>query len=460
MNGAGKALFGGTLVAVVTSFPYVLHLREALPGGVFDGPRQLLLWLPWQLHANVHAGRGLFECAAFPVVAHPLLEIIGNPGAALLLAPLHALGEPVLAWNLGILLLGASNAIAAWWLASTVRGAAPWLAALLVSGAWGWSQLSSGATPVGWLAPGLVAAALARTDHARASFALGLLGALTAPLPTAICLLWSGHWGRAAACVGALMMVPPLGATGELPGFTLGSLSWPGAGATVALPLATLGLLAVLASRKRPVLAAALALALVGAAGSVAVEAYSVRWPAFPAPRSIVAAVSLTALLTALPFLRPRGVLAPVLALLLAVEPTLQTRSGQPGTPWTGAVLNVPAVFARMDATRSGVLLQLPFGGVTEGAVGWIPFHHRPVTGGPGETRDGLVREAMRAAIARDPVFQAASLAVESNEPVALRGGWEWALLYGDDTESRRRARAVFGEPTTTEPGLWAWKLR
>lgn len=460
MNGAARALLGGTLVAIVTSFPFVFHLSEALPGGAFDGPRQLALWLPWQIQANVAAGYGPFDGRSFPLVGQPLLGIVGNPGVAVLLAPLQALAAPVLAWNLGILLLAVSNAVGAWWLASTVRRGSPWLAALIVSGAWGWSQLGAGQAAVGWLAPGLMAAVASRRGHEKTAVVLGIVGGLTAPLPTAVCMVWLRRPVLFGLCLAAFVKFPPAGMAGELPGFTLASLSWLKAGGTVAVPLATLGLLALLAARKRAIFAAILALVLIAAAGSAKVGEYVVSWPTFECPRYVVAAVSLGAFLLALPYLRVRGPTALLVAAFLAVEPTIQTHLGQPALPWTGAVFKVPTVFSQFDPTRDGILLQLPFGGVTEGAVGWIPFHHRPITGGPGETEEGITRAAMRSAISRDPVFQAASLALESNEPVALRGGWDWAILYGDDTQSRRRARAVFGEPTTMEPGLWAWKLR
>ncbi|MFN7142919.1 MAG: hypothetical protein ACK4YP_04030, partial [Myxococcota bacterium] len=98
MRRALGALLGSVAITLVATFPFVLHLADALPGGRLAGGSQRAFWLPWQVYANVVSGRGLDDSSGFlPVADTGLFGLGGNPATALLLAPLHGLNHPVLA---------------------------------------------------------------------------------------------------------------------------------------------------------------------------------------------------------------------------------------------------------------------------------------------------------------------------------------------------------------------------
>lgn len=446
---SGEAAICGAVLAVATTFPYVLHLRDALPGGVFDGPRQHLLWLPWQIWDNIRLGRGLPDSRSLPTLEMDLWQIVGNPGPALLIAPLHALGEPMVAWNLGVLLLLALNFAGAWRLARSFAGAPTLTFALLAGGGWATTQVTAGAAYLAFVAPAFFAAAAFREGRTRAGTAWALLGALLAPIPALVTLVWCGRRLLAAACLLAFVLFPPLGGEPSPLTFTTASLVWPGAGATSALSLGVLGMIIVVARRRRGAALVLLALLLL-AATPVAVDGFVLPWPTLPPERLVVSLVTLVAALFALPHLRLRGAFAVLVPAFLFVEPRLQVALGQPALPWTGVSIRVPAAIAAIGAERgNGIVFQLPLGGVVDGAVGYIPFHHHGVSGGPGETMPGRAREKVLAQLDDEPG------STRIVPPAA-----DWALLFGDDTEDRREARAILGEPTMTEPGLWAWRLQ
>lgn len=446
---AGEALICGVALAVATTFPYVLHLRDALPGGVFDGPRQHMLWLPWQIWDNLRLGRGLPDSRSLPTLDMDLWQIVGNPGPALLMAPLHAIGEPMIAWNLGVLALVALNFAGAWRLARTFAGVQPLTFALLAGGGWAMAQLTAGAAYLAFLAPAFFAAAAFRQGAGRAGTVWALVGALLVPIPTLLALLWCGRRLLAGVCVVAFVLFPPLGGEPTALRFTTASLVWPGAGETTALSLGVLGCLVVVARRRRAV-ALALSALLLLAGTPVAVDGFVLAWPHLPPERLVVSVVTLLAALLALPHLRLRGAVAILVPLFLFVEPRLQVALGQPALPWTGVSIRIPESIAAIGAERgTGIVFQLPLGGVVDGAVGYIPFHHHGVSGGPGETIPGRARDKVLAQLSEQP--RGGRLVPQSAD---------WALLFGDDTEDRREARAFLGEPTMMEPGLWAWRLR
>ncbi len=59
-----------------------------------DGVAEVQAWLGWQLWDNLRSGRALGDASVFYAPVSSLWALFGNPGAAAVVAPLHALASP------------------------------------------------------------------------------------------------------------------------------------------------------------------------------------------------------------------------------------------------------------------------------------------------------------------------------------------------------------------------------
>ncbi len=504
----GRALLAGVVCALLTTAPFVFHLADALPGGRLTAAGQRAFWLPWQLYANVVSGRGINDSSGFVVAPDVGLHaLVGNPSTALLLAPLHALGAPVLAHNAGLFLLVATNAAGAWAVGQTLRPkrVGP-LAAVLVGGA-GWllSQLGDGALAAAWVGPGLATVAALRSGRSRVALVPAVFGLIGAPLVTAAALAAGALLPRAGAARPSALG-PVLGIAAILlglaaPATTAGGpvslapsvVLWLGSGASIGLPVAFVLGLGALWSRgarwSRGTLGPRLAVvgvvvALATAIGPLArgVDGETLSVAGFGVPvavavphgvaqvvvahaREVVSGALLIGIAGALGWATRarRSVRLAALVACLA-EPALQARIGQPVALWTGRVWPVPtALRALGERPYRGAILELPLLDVTEGLVGFIPFHRQYVSGVPGQQEAGEGRRALEQQVASLPMLGRVSRlgegASESWElGQALReGGYGWLLIAGPSPALRNAVQHALGAPDSDDASFMLW---
>lgn len=487
MRRALGILAGSAAMAIAATFPLVLHLGEVLPGGRLSGGSQRAFWLPWQLYANVVSGRGVNDTSGFLAARETgLFDLVGNPGTALFLAPLHALGDPVLAHGLGLLLLVATNVAGAWALGETLRPRRRGLLAAAVAAGAGWWtwQLGAGALAAAWVGPGLAALAAARSNR-RVPFALAaLVGLVGAPLVTAAALLAGRvllpraglRGGLLPAAVAGIVvaLLWPAAVDGGALALPPGALAWPAAGIAPGLPLVfLLGLGAAWRHRALPGRVAAVA-ALLGAVAAFGPLAYDtagelVRVGTFAVPTapdpgrfaalddalvSSALVVGVIAALAAAARARFGGVAELALAAVALAEPRAQAALGQPVALWTGDTWPVPQAITSLGAAPyTGAILQLPLLDVDDGLVGLVPFHRQVVSGGPGQQADGPARAALERAAANDPGVGAIVRLGEGTgesldiKPVIVQGGFSHVLVAGDDAELRVAVQRSLGVP-------------
>jgi hypothetical protein len=455
---AASRLVAGLLLAVSVSWPYALHLQDALPGGTLDGARGVASWLPWQLYVNAVARRGLDDASVFVFGGDAGLHaLVGNPGVAALIAPLHALNRPILAHNLALLLLLGTGAAAMGLMAKARGGGLASEAACMLFGLgpWWWAQAVEGAPSTAWLAPGALASASFIAGHRRVAWACTAVGAVTAPALTAALLVTRPH---AAGLALAGLLGPPLGhaLAAHLPA---GGLAWPAAPVgTMGLSLAFILGLPGLGRRGAAVAGLALLCVDLPTVGGFALPSF-----ALPHPRAWLGAACV---LSALPWIRlhPRTAL-----LLLTLEPfgarVLHFRSA----PWTGDAWPVPKLFEAMArAPFSSPILQLPLLTTRDGAAGFIPLHRQRVSGGPGMAGRGHIRAAIESAVLTDAAL-GALLNIESGDNVpapltdlrarVVGGGWRWVVLYGNDAGRRLMVQSQLGPPSYEDTTLVAWEV-
>jgi hypothetical protein len=386
-------------------------LVRAMPRDGWTDALQRAFWLPWQLGDNLRHGRSVWDASVF-VGPHgaSLVTLVGNPGAAVLGAPFHTVLVPTAAHAAWMLTTVASGAWAGAELARRLgvgRTRDAFLGAALVAGCVTWTtDLADGAMAAGWVAPAF--AVLAGGGNARVMAAAGAVGALAAPVPTAIAALLSraliaerpSRHGRGldlvagaivvVAC-GVRLMWPPLGADVPVPATALRALvPLSVVGHAVPPPVWTLpGLAALAHGGGRTRLAAAigavvLVLVVTAPAASWQREALSAVL--------VVAAVGVLRVVTAFPRLVWGA------ALWMLTEPSLLASRGVPARPWTGPPWDVPAPLAALARTpRAHLVLHAPVLTTREGAVGLLPFHQQRVVGGPGLHADGPARTALHA---------------------------------------------------------------
>lgn len=502
MAPTGRALILGGVLAIAGTFPFVLMLPIGLPSPELAGDLQRAFWLPWQLADNVTSGRSPFDASVFAWGGDAgLLRIVGNPGLAVLLAPLHLLELPLVAHNGGLLLLGATNIAAAWALGRSfathraAAGALGLVAAAMAAGcAWWWRLLGDGYLAAGWVAPGLLALAALRTGRDRRALAAGAFGLLGAPLVTAL-LVGIGALlpaqgatrprvglvlGLAAAGLAVGIAAPPLGGGVPMEPLPATALLWPAAGDALGLPLAVLlGLAALLrggiASRAVGVATAAAALVALGpmargAEGDVVrLDAWAVllvpAWDVLArhAREALSAAVALAGMggLGALATAGLSRVGAGLLGAALLAEPRLQAALGQPAGLWGGGPWPVPMLYVRLgQSPRSTTILQLPYHAVEEGMVGWVPFHRQRIAGGPGMQEAGPLRDALADRAATTPALDALAHVDDlpldrANQPAlaALTGaGVGLVILYGSDAQRLAGVSTALGLPSFRDP--------
>ncbi len=234
----GRGLIPGVVVALgMLALRWVEALGVTGPVALrraADGLTEMQGWLAWQLWDNVRQGRSPMDASVFTDGTTSLWSVVGNPGAAALLAPLSAVLAPDAAG------LGAFGVVATLnILAGAHFGAAhrvPWLGALAAAGVGGGVQLAGGGFPQAFFAPGLFGAAALVAGRARVAVAWTLVGAVFAPVPTAGMLLAGGGLPYAALAAAGLAAAPF--GSGAGPALVPADLFWPGGGAECALPLA------------------------------------------------------------------------------------------------------------------------------------------------------------------------------------------------------------------------------
>ncbi len=490
------------LLAVAGCFPFILQIRQAVPGPSLSPPAQLLIWLPWQLADNLDAGRALLDNTVFvPPPPGDLLDVVGNPGFGLLLLPLQVLGDPLFAFNVGILLVAASNVFAAWALG---RAVCPedlllrWGFAGVTAGAgWMWHQLGAGAIGSVWLAPAVGAALLLaerppsglRAAAAALLFGLGLLAAPVVTGGVFVILLGLSELRLPRTTLGVLagaallvgLLAPPIGAALPLPGFPPAALAWPMAGTSLGLPMVVLiGLWCLVMSRKWWPAAAAGALLLVAMGPTVRFADGS---PVLVQGHELVTFVDLGGLHTharswltlgalvaawgALSWWEKLGTRARgAVAILGFLEVWGQEALGQPVRLWTEHVLRVPPFFEELArAPRTAPLLQLPPFTLNEGAVIWVPWHRQMIVGGPGINRGGPIREVVEGLV-RGPVFgtlvNALGVGVGGELPPAWRvqqEGYRYLLYHGPEANARVRLAGAYGTAIFEDGGLAVYDL-
>lgn len=480
-----------TGLALISLGPFLTHLDVALPGGRFGPGTQRAFWLPWQLYANVVSGRGPNDASGLVALADQgLLAGVGNPGIAALFAPLHGLGSPVLAHNLGLVLLHLTNAVAAAAFGATLRRPQPLLAAGLVAGA-GWltAQLGAGALAAAWIGPGLGALAAWRAGRPGAFWAFAALGIVGAPVPTAFALLAThdprlrgqplsaGTATTAALAALAVALVAPSALAGAPLALPPTFLAWPASGAAVGLPLVFLVGLAE-RWRAKDRLGVLLGLALLGAAipsvvdaegDAVVVSGFALAWPSVPLlvrhGAELATGVLVLAIVGALhgaARARLGGLAQLGLAVLALAEPMLAAERGQAVRLWTGTRWPVPDALVEMgERPYAAGILQLPYYELRDGLVGLIPFHRQAISGGPGQEAPGRAHDGLEELLRENPALGA--LAGENSNagdvgPMAERAGFGWVLVAGPEPELRVRLQEMLGRAEHEDEHYALWR--
>jgi hypothetical protein len=452
-----------------------LALLRAMPRDGWTDGLQRAFWLPWQIGDNLRHDRSAWDASVFvgPRDAS-LLDLAGNPGAAVVGAPLHMVLIPAAAHAAWMLTLVASGAMAGAALGAALGGTRTGiLGAALVAGCATWSMdLADGAIAAGWMAPACAVVWAGVTQRPRAMALAGAVGALAAPVPTAVAAVLARALptarpslrarvldGMALATVGLAGAVrvawPPLGA--GVPDAAAGIHAWvPLRAVDGGLPWPAwtiLGLagLAAVGGRARAVSGSA---ALVLALASVL--------PAGAWQREAVSAALLVAVVGVL-HVAPTTLLATTVTAGLALaEPTWLTLRGAPARPWTGPAWDVPAELAGMARSpRTHVILHAPVRAVREGAVGLLPFHQQRVVGGPGLHGEGPSRHAMQRWMQGVEALQTVALAGEAPLTRATpspafqlaRLGVDRVVVLGGDPTLRTGLTRVLGPSPS---GVWA----
>ncbi len=409
--------------------------RAATPLG------EVSAWLPWQLLDNVRSGRSPFDASVFTDGTASLASVVGNPGLAILEAPLHFIGSPAVAAAGAVLLLVVANAVAGG-VYGAARGA-PWLGALAASAAWWAPGFTAGTGAQCCLAPGLLAAG-AGADRPRWAAVFTLLGAVCAPIPTAAVLLGAGLLPQALLAVSGLLL-PALGTWGG-EGFGGADLAWIGGRAERALPLGALWALWALgrdrgAGRAGAILAGGLLLWGLAPAPLAGFEVV-VPWSASSSPIAAALAVLLAASLPHAAALRWQGrFLLGALLLLDAAGPVLRggARLWHDDPP-------VPALLVTMASSpRSATVLVAPTGLSPAAAVRLIPHHHQLAARAPSLDGRGSAQGELRPE-------QVLFTLRQTNAPLVL-------VFVSPDAGERSVWASRLGAPRSQDgdAAVWAW---
>ncbi len=484
------AVVAGAAAGAASLAPLWAHLHVALAGGGLSPAQQRAFFLPWQLADNVVSGRGPWDASVFAWGGEAgLLAIYGNPGVAALLAPLHVLLAPIPAHAVGLAALVASNAIALAWAGANARTIV--LGAAIGAGAGWWGgQLGAGALAAGWAAPGL--ALWATGGRGAGAIALGVVGALVAPVPTAAGVVAAlldppdrarGAWGPPLLGVAALAVViralaPPLGAGAGI--VSIQAVVWPAGGVAIGAPIAaSIGIAAALADRGgRRLLAAVAVVAALAATGPWAVDAGgealtvgAFKVPLFPwslggLRTELMAAAILLGQIAAFQLLSAWAPGVWAAAALCLAEAPAQAMAGQPVGIWTGARWVIPPAIAdARRAPRVRVFLQLPAAALQELAVAYVPFHQQRVVGG---TDGGVLAAALAAKAAADPTVGALvnvgniGLGAEPHPitPRLMELGFTDVVVFGPDPGTLAAVQLIFGRADAEHGVATVWRLR
>ncbi len=403
-----------------------------------DGLTEVQGWLSWQLWDNVTHGRSPLDASVFTDGTASLWSVVGNPGAASLLAPISGVLSPGAAALAGFGLLATLNIVAGAHFGAVHR--VPWLGALAVAAVGAGVQLASGGFPQALFAPGLVAAAALARGQTRAAVGWTLVGALLAPGPTAGLLIAVGGLPLAALAA-AGFFVAPFG-SGAGPALVAGDLFWPGGGAERALPLTTgLALFGLWQARGwGRMVAPVAAVALLAGVVPVAVAGHQLVGPATPNSASVAFSLALVlgaALPLAATLARSRRMLVAVCLVVDLVGPVVVGggRVLEPSSPVP------PALLALASAPRRVEVLVVP-DSVLAAGVGLIPSHRQTAARAP---RLGSVPPLpVRPAEVRDHIGR-------SRFPVVL------VQLDPDPAQASSLASA-FGPPLVYGPAMAVWQ--
>ncbi len=485
-------LAAGVLAVVLllaVTHPFWQQLRDGIHGGRLSALGQLNFWLSWQIWDNLRNLRVPWDSSVLVVGGDlGLIRLVGLPGPAAFLWPLQVAGGPLLAWNLGLLLIAWTNVMGAWVLGHALRRpgeSAPLsvlaLLAMATSG-WCWAQLAQGALAAVWLGPALAAIGFSRMQQPRLATAAAAVGLLGAPLLTGLLLVgalfWEKRspWGIGLAALFFGLWVPVAGVDGGAPppldavlGFSTG------ASAAAGLPLWVLPAL-WMGSRGygRWVIVACWLLlcgpmARDGAGELLELQGYQiplgpeVGWIAEHRRELIGAAMGLALI----PGLRAAaGLTQPTWLLLgafLLVQPALQAAWGQPVALAAGAQLQVPEDFRKLAVQpRQTAILQLPLFEATEGGLFWVPFHQQRVWGGPGLGQTGPLRAALDAEVRAKPAI-GNLLNLKNNPRLArdlLQAGYGRLLLVGGDPSFFVFLQGQLGSATEGSSVGLSWDLQ
>ncbi|GDX81246.1 hypothetical protein LBMAG42_30570 [Deltaproteobacteria bacterium] len=376
--GARRGLAPGLLVGAAVVAARVAEVGGKLGSSTLIGaptlPGEVQRWLGWQLWDNIRAGRSPLDASVFPSVSGSLLDVVGNPGVAALLAPFHALGSVNFAHSLGMFAL-LFTACLAGGVYGGVRGV-PWIGALAAGAAWWQAGLAGGLAAQAWLAPGLAAATAYVLEKRGWAAAFAALGAVTAPLATAAVLAGAAAWPLAGLAALGCLVAP----FGEANALTPADLLWVAGGAHRAVPLAAWFALAFLwgeRGRERAV-SVGVGLCLLAAVSPMPVAGFRISeamWGGWAGGSSVALAMLLSAALgPAARRLTQHGRIA--VALLCFADSLGPAFLG--GGAWWGAPAPAPAALvAAGGEPRSRVVTVLPESANPAAGVGWIPVHRQ-----------------------------------------------------------------------------------
>lgn len=386
--------------------------RVTLAGGA-DPVAEVNRWLPWQLWDNLANHRAPFDASVFSEGTGSLLDVVGNPGIALLSFGFHAGGSASVGAGLGVLLVLVLNVLGGAAYGGAFRS--PWLGALAGAAAWGVTGAAGGHAAQVCVGPAAMAGAAWLAERRGLAIGLTLLGAVVAPLPSAAFLLGAGLFPLAA--VAALGLVAaPLGTWGAS-GVGGVDLVWPAGRAARALPLALpLAGVACWNGGKRSAAALLLVGVLLGIAPAAVAGARILPALAPGSGAALAAAVALV-FAAALPLVArlvsPRRV---ALGVFLAADALGPILAGG-GAAWAPRPAPSEVLRALGATPRAGVVITAPDERVPAAGVGAIPVHRQRVGWAPSRAALEGGQAEQRHMVSEDGVAQ---LVRSSNSPVVL----------------------------------------
>lgn len=166
---AVAVVLGALGLSVVASWPLAWWSGQVFVSSPDMPDLNTAMWLPWHLSESLRLGHSPFDA---PGLQYPygqrITLLVWNLGIQVLQLPLYWMLDPVRAYNLSLIALGAGNALGGYAIGRALvpdGGRAPALAAavLLVASPFAWNELAQGRAEQGFL--GLFALVIAATVH-------------------------------------------------------------------------------------------------------------------------------------------------------------------------------------------------------------------------------------------------------------------------------------------------------